>query len=449
MTKKKYSMKQRSWKVVLEIIFATICNVLFILLFSTVLSELSLVTYGTVGMDFPFQNEMTSRELSNIIKPYKYDFIIFDKKSLKITQGNFVKNELNYYKLAVKEQKNTKVNLTHYAQFQTNQNIIVVRYNEVPEFSSHYLRKIPYNYLTIALFLFFLVTTVIICLTRYIKEISDNFRMIRTTSEKMGDEVLQVKDTSSQIIEFDDILRTLQEKGNDLAALIETEKSEKKDFSFQVGALAHDIKTPLTVMKGNLELLEITNLDNQQLDFVQSMNHSISTFEKYFNSMLSYSRLLIEDGNYHETIYLPEFLDDLLAEVEDMMITNRVEFSLINSTLVHNFKGNHLNLSRALINILANAARYSDGDKKVTLSVEDSSDFLIFKVWNNGRVFTNEALSNANKLFYTENAGRNNNHYGIGLSFAQKVAHNHQGKLILSNPAVGGAQVNLYVMKKI
>ncbi len=90
-------------------------------------------------------------------------------------------------------------------------------------------------------------------------------------------------------------------------------------MSFQVAALAHDIKTPLTVLKGNIELLEMTNLDEKQLDFMSSMNHSVGIFEKYFNSMVNYSRLLIEDKNYQEDIELSKFLDELSLECRDIM----------------------------------------------------------------------------------------------------------------------------------
>ncbi|MER0123044.1 HAMP domain-containing sensor histidine kinase [Streptococcus sp. ZJ93] len=448
MTKKNYSIKQRSWKVVFEVITLTICNVVVILFLSAVLSELGLVTYGTMRMDFPIQKEMTAEELSEVMKPYRYDFVVFNKELKEINQGHFVNDELNYYKSVVKNQENLKVGLVHYDQFQTDDYILIVRYNEVPEFSNQYFRRIPYNYLTITLFLLFLALSITICLTRYIKEISANFRAIQNTSVQMGTRVFQLNDRYSQIDEFDAILKTLHRKGNDLATLVEKEKTEKKDFSFQVGALAHDIKTPLTVLKGNLELLEMTSLTEQQEDFIYSMNHSITTFEKYFNEMLSYSRLLIEDGEHHGSIFLSEFLDDLLEEAVDIMMTEQVTFELTNSTSVKNFYGNQLNLNRALINILANAARYATDGKKVILSVKNTADFLIFEVWNSGSAFTVEALSNANKLFYTENSGRSSSHYGIGLSFAQKVAQNHQGKLILTNPEAGGAKVELCIKNK-
>jgi signal transduction histidine kinase len=51
--------------------------------------------------------------------------------------------------------------------------------------------------------------------------------------------------------------------------LIEKERLEKKDLSFQIAALAHDVKTPLTVVKGNVELLEMTSLTSKQVKYLR------------------------------------------------------------------------------------------------------------------------------------------------------------------------------------
>ncbi|MCK1236372.1 ATP-binding protein [Streptococcus uberis] len=108
-------------------------------------------------------------------------------------------------------------------------------------------------------------------------------------------------------------------------------------------------------------------------------------------------------------------------------------------------KGNRLNLDRALLNILSNALRYCSEKGEVVLSISECPNFVSFEIWNNGIPFTEEALKDGGKLFYTENKGRNDKHYGIGLSFAQKIAMRHQGQLVLSNPQKGGAQVTLLI----
>ncbi|MCC9793223.1 sensor histidine kinase, partial [Streptococcus agalactiae] len=128
---------------------------------------------------------------------------------------------------------------------------------------------------------------------RLLREFTKNFRLIEKISLNMGIPGMDIGRKETAILECNNILLTLYQKDEELTKLLEMEKKDKEDLSFQVAALAHDIKTPLTVLKGNIELLEMTNLDEKQLDFMSSMNHSVGIFEKYFNSMVNYSRLLI------------------------------------------------------------------------------------------------------------------------------------------------------------
>ena len=65
----------------------------------------------------------------------------------------------------------------------------------------------------------------------------------------MGQPEVAIKHSQTEMTEFNDILSMLYQKDAELVALLQAERKAKKDLSFQVAALAHDIKTPLTVLK--------------------------------------------------------------------------------------------------------------------------------------------------------------------------------------------------------
>ena len=71
----------------------------------------------------------------------------------------------------------------------------------------------------------------------------------------------------------------------------------------------------------------------------------------------------------------------------------------------------------------------------------------MFSIWNDGQPFSDEALKNAAKFFFTEHNSRSEKHYGIGLSFAKGIAEKHHGGLRISNPSMGGAEVILSIKK--
>ena len=83
----------------------------------------------------------------------------------------------------------------------------------------------------------------------------------------MGQLTFKDKIIPAQIQEFDEILSVLYQKDDELTNLLKSERREKEDLTIQVGALAHDVKTPLRVLKGNLELLELTIFNVQQKEF--------------------------------------------------------------------------------------------------------------------------------------------------------------------------------------
>ncbi len=442
---KKYSIKRRVLRTVSEIIFGTIIITFFLLILSYLLIATgNLSTYDS-HLNISINASSTKKSILEQIEDTTFDYVLFDAKTGEVVSSRYQEADAKYYNEIFKNKKSETIGSVNYKEYDNAKLVLVVREPTLPEFVNSNLRQLSFNTFSYIVFFGLELCLIIWAISRILKEFTRNFRLIQKISLNMGNPELKIERKQTELIEFNDILSMLYQKDTELLNLLESERQEKKDLSFQVGALAHDVKTPLTVLKGNLELLELTDLDEHQLEFIQSINNSVATFEKYFNSMISYSRLLIEDKDYQEKIELSDFLDELSDEAMSIMSAEKIEFKLDNFAKVDYFKGNRLNLSRALINILSNAARYSIDKKLVTLSIIEESDYLKFEVWNNGPSFTKEALENAEKLFYTDNKGRSSKHYGIGLSFAQVVASRHQGKLLLSNPTKGGAQVTLMI----
>lgn len=444
---KQYSIKRRVLHCVSEIVIGTVLNIFVLFLLSYVLAMTGQL--NSYGSDFKvdIKDSASAEKIAKRLNQTTFDYILFEKSSGKISSGKYQREDYGCYRAAFNHARSEDFGTIRYAKFSNSNYVLIVRCPTLPEFVNPRLRHLSFNSFSYLFFLILELILVIWSVSRLLKEFTKNFRLIQEISMNMGQPEVAIKHSQTEMTEFNDILSMLYQKDAELVSLLQAERKAKKDLSFQVAALAHDIKTPLTVLKGNLELLEMTGLTKEQLEFLTSANNSIQTFEKYFNDMIHYSRLLVEEKNYQEQICFSEFLEELTTEAKAIMDAQGVEFDVTKRVNSEFFKGNQLNLSRALINILSNAARYSSGHKKVTLSVIEKEDFLTFTVWNNGPAFTKEALESADNLFYTENKGRSNKHYGIGLSFAQAVAKKHHGKLVLQNPPMGGATVSLSIKK--
>lgn len=444
---KRYSINKRILRTVLEIVIGTVANVIMLLVLSYVLIFTGqLNTYGT-DYHISISDSKSASSIKNQMDYSVFDYVLFDSDNGELVSGKYQKQDLQYYKEVFDTGSSVSKGSILFTEYENSDFILVIRRPTMPEFVNRNFRHISYNLVSYLFFIVLELLLISISVIRLLREFTKNFRLIEKISLNMGIPGMDIGHKETEILECNNILLTLYQKDEELTKLLEMEKKDKEDLSFQVAALAHDIKTPLTVLKGNIELLEMTNLDEKQLDFMSSMNHSVGIFEKYFNSMVNYSRLLIEDKNYREDIELAEFLDELSLEYRDIMSSKKINFQIVKESHTRVIKGNRLNLDRALINILSNATRFCSEEGKVVLTISESSNFISFEIWNNGLPFTEESLKDGGKLFYTENKGRNDKHYGIGLSFAQKIAMRHQGQLILSNPQNGGAQVTLLIKK--
>lgn len=443
---KTYSIRYRVGITVGEILIGIAILVIALLIIPYLLVFTKQLNIHGTSFDIVLGDKVSTEEITKQMDTLTFDYVLFNRKNGEVLNGNYQKTELSYYETVFEDKKPINVGTIDYKAYSNDRIVLVVRQPTLPEFVNPSLRKVSFNTLSIILFIVGTLSIVFISVTKLLREFAHDFRLIQKISLNMGSRDYKIERLTTKINEFNDILAMLYQKDDELTTLLEAERAEKKDLSFQVAALSHDVRTPLTVLKGNLELLEMTDLSNQQISFIGSINHSVSVFEKYFNSMITYSRLLIEERDYQEVIEVTEFMSGLQIEIQEIMHTEQVDFDMKNNLRITHFKGNRLNLERALINILVNAAQHAADVKQVSLTVKEEQDQLIFEIWNSGSRFSQQALNDANKLFFTEDNGRSSKHYGIGLSFAQGVAVRHQGKLQLLNP-LKGAQVNLIIRK--
>lgn len=436
---KTISMKKRITKVILEILAGIILVVglefgISILLIHT--GQLSPAGH----INFVLDDNATSQQIKSKMANEPFDYVVFDRESQKLIDGRYQHNNLSYFKTSFENGRDFNLGSVHYQYLQTSRLAFIVRQNDLPEFTNPKLRNLSYNQFS---YLFVFIGTLLVILVstiRLITELSRNFKAIQTISKQMG-EVHQANPVDSHITEFSDILTRLYKKSDELADLIASERLEKQDLSFQVAALAHDVKTPLTVLQGNIELLELSNLNEQQQDFIQSMKHSLSTFERYFNSMIDYTRLLSDDIT--EDVEIPSLLNDIRTELEPTAKSHNVDFK-IESNQTFKFRVNKQALIRSLTNIFVNACQYADdSNKQVKLSIYGDNKSITFDFWDNGIPFSEEALKNANKLFFTEDIGRSGKHYGIGLSFVEAFALKNSGNLRFENMPNNGVSVKL------
>lgn len=212
-------------------------------------------------------------------------------------------------------------------------------------------------------------------------------------------------------------------------------------------AFAHDLRTPLTVLKGYIDLLsryipEEKITEKKLLSTLNLMSEHIGRLENYSNTMkeinsldgLSPDRISIESSN---------LVKKLRETTEILNGKNGISIKLITDL----FKsGQTLLLDEAVFmevfdNLISNAFRYAESKIKIILSLSDDEEKLILSVADDGKGFSATDLIMATKAYYTDGKGKNSNHFGIGLYICKMLCQKHNGYITLENGMRKGAIV--------
>ncbi|MCQ4936687.1 HAMP domain-containing sensor histidine kinase [Anaerotignum propionicum] len=332
---------------------------------------------------------------------------------------------------------------------QYNGNIIIIKYDILAHFRNPLLHKmIPYPEL---LMLFFLLVCIIlfavIAAAKFSKRLKQNLNSIIIATEKIGNQDLDFDIIPTQILEFNTVLNTIEDLKVALAASLKEQWDKEQQKKSQLSALAHDIKTPLTVIKGNAELLAESDSSKEDKEMISFIQSSSDTIEKYLELLMN----VVNNRSIHidkNIISLTDFLHDVSTESVALCKTKRLAFMLNNTVKCDTIYADGALLKRAIINIIDNAVRYSQTNSEIDLTVSENGAYIMFYIADKGRGFSEESLKKATQEFFTEDTSRTNQHYGLGLSFAKAVAEIHQGTLELKNHIdTEGATVGIKISK--
>ena len=229
-------------------------------------------------------------------------------------------------------------------------------------------------------------------------------------------------------------------------SLMENWKAEK-DKQNQISALTHDLKTPLTVARGNAELLAMTTLDEEQTDLLEHFQKGIAQVDAYVQELSELNKTSLTKTLKLEDISVREFVEDIYDQTLSLAQTKQINVVFDKKEIEKEIIGHWDRplLNRAFMNIVSNAVEHTPSGSQLTLFIKIESDEFKFICLDSGHGFSLESLEKATQLFYQEDKSRQSrNHCGLGLTIANDIVRLHPGSLSLSNDDnTGGAKVTI------
>ncbi len=201
---------------------------------------------------------------------------------------------------------------------------------------------------------------------------------------------------------------------------------KQKQFITDAG---HELKTPLTIIKADADILEMEFGENEWLDDIQKQAARLTSLT---NDLVYLARM--EESS--DTIQMIEFpFSDVVSEAscsfQALAQTQGKEF-LCNIQPMLSLTGNEKAIHQLITILLDNALKYSPIGGKVSLTLQRHNKLLLLSVFNTtAYLITKEKLPLLFERFYRIDPSRNSQTggYGIGLSVAKAIVAAHNGKI--------------------
>jgi putative uncharacterized protein (fragment) len=221
-----------------------------------------------------------------------------------------------------------------------------------------------------------------------------------------------------------------------------------------VSNISHDLKTPLTAIRGYVEgiLDGVASSPQKVRDYLTTIYNKTNDMTKLIDELLYYSRVSGNEFSYNfEKTNVKEFFDDYVKDLYLELDTIRINFSYsANVDADTMIDIDREQIKRALNNIVANAVKYMDKeDPEIHFRVKETMDAINIRISDNGRGIDEKDLPHIFERFYRSDASRNTKlgGSGIGLSIVKKVIENHEGSVVAISKSGVGTDIDI-VLKK-
>ena len=290
--------------------------------------------------------------------------------------------------------------------------------------------------LVMSIIMFFIMTVL------FSKKLTKNLVPLVKTTEKIKQQDLDFTVDQSQIKEFNDVLNSIGDMKDQLKKSLEQQWNHEQLKREQTSSLAHDIKTPLTIIKGNAELLKDSELNDEQQCYLSFIIKNSTQIESYIKDLITVSKAQNPQDVQLTKIVVVDFVQELINQLKALALPKSLKVQVVLNNLPQYLKADKKSLHRAIMNVISNSIEHSEKNSEVNFKVCTQNNTIIFEVNDKGKGFTEKELKYAKKQFYMGDSSRTSKtNFGMGLYIANTIVQSHGGKLELLNNKNGGAKV--------
>ena len=245
--------------------------------------------------------------------------------------------------------------------------------------------------------------------------------------------------------EIGQLSRSLSEMTEDLYKRINIAETFSSD-------LAHEIRNPLTSLKGAAEVLENTSDVDRRSKLIKVIGHDVERVERLITD---YSQMLKDEASLSRAKMTKIDLLNVVSSVtedfnSDLSNSNKKIIININHS---NLKGSKINvlgveskLEQIIANLLENAVSFSPNNSEILVKCDIKKKDAQLIIEDDGPGFNEKNISKIFERFYSNRPEKFGEHSGLGLNIVKNIIELHGGSIIASNKSSGsktGARIEV------
>jgi len=235
--------------------------------------------------------------------------------------------------------------------------------------------------------------------------------------------------------EFGDLARGFNHMAANLAVLSKT----RDQF---LSAAAHELKTPVTIIKGYVQLMAQWSPDEllqERQGVVDILDHQCDHMGKLVQDLLELSRLQLEKVALHKERFRYDTL--VVDSVSDMQRVTKRHHLVVTGATPTEIIGDKGRLEEVLVNLLDNAIKYSPAGGEITINLQRQNHEIITSVQDHGIGIPDRSQPHMFERFYRAHVGTPyelSSSLGVGLYLSREFVERHEGRIwFISKEGIG------------
>lgn len=282
-------------------------------------------------------------------------------------------------------------------------------------------------------------------LSKYIQRALEQLRKSaeNITAGNLNFEVMACEDT-----ELNDLCSAFDEIRKKLKNNAEQEVRLKDERSMLMANLSHDMRTPITTIKGYLEGIKdgVANTPEKMDKYLDTIYSKAVVLERLVDNMSEYSELELGRMCYaFEFLNLGEYLRELSGGYEAEVTEQGLNFQADICSEPVSIVGDKMKLKRVFDNLVSNAVKYNKEGGSISISLKHEGMGALCSVCDTGKGIKENDLGRVFDGFFRGDAARSNiKGNGLGLGISKQIVENHHGKIWIKSEENKGTEVYMY-----